>query len=219
MPAEKADSPLLLQPDAQPGYVATPAFLGTHEYDLSLVDDPATQASDRAMPADLLAQGNESSTPAAPPGGIYQLAPDFQPLHNSSPYLVATLTTVAVQFPKSEAPRAVSALSAQIFDQVEDAKVVGLESTAPRNKDLSITSHPAETPANAVLLTTGYHPAADLDVSDGYSFGGTWDQVVPVAIPAAGLVFAFGFRRLLETRFRRSSVLVLPACHGCHEGM
>jgi hypothetical protein len=192
--AEDDAAPAPIQADAQSSNSAVKVVFGnSDEPELSWVDASAAQDRDPATPPALFAQADDSGAGRA--ALAYQLAPEFQPLDDSSPFLVAMLTSIPVQRWKPEASRAESSVSCSTLMQVRGEQVDSMKSPAAGTEESPTTSHAAEAAPDAVLQITADDAAANVDEGDGYTFEVSWHQAPKIAIPVAGLVFAFSFCR------------------------
>jgi hypothetical protein len=193
--AEEPATPVLSSAEAGASYIAASApVFNADEPELSWVDQSTSPDHDSGPPSALLAQADESGAQPTWPVSTYQLVPDFQPLDDSSPFLVPTLRTVAVQSSKPEAPASVSSLSASVIDQTQDENgPTGIEASAgPDNEVLLPATGASHAGPDRLLEPDQENAAVNPQAGDGYIFATPWHPAVSVALPLAGLVFAFG---------------------------
>jgi hypothetical protein len=172
---------------------ATTISFSVDEPDLSWVDESTAPGRDSAALPARFAQADESADAHAVPVSAYRLVPDFQPLDDSSPFLVATLTTVALPSPKPEAPQAVSSFVTSTTEQVQNEPVAGDDSPAARQGELPSTSRAAEATPPVVSEDAANSAPVNLEQGDAAATGVTWHQAAEVAIPVAGFVLALNF--------------------------
>jgi hypothetical protein len=189
--AVDAAAPLPSPAEAESSFTAaTTISFSADEPDLSWVDESTPPGRD--SPA-RFAQADESAGPHAVPVSAYRLAPDFQPLDDSSPFLVATLTTVAVPSPKPEASQAVSSFVTSTTAEVQTDAVAD-DSPAARQEEPPSTSRAAEATLPVVSEDAANSAAVNLEQGDVPAAGVMWHQAAEIAIPVAGFVLALNFR-------------------------
>jgi hypothetical protein len=187
-------------------YVAASAlFVGTDEHDLSWVDDSAPKDRDQTAPPVLLAQADRSAGERTLTITTYQLAPDFQPLDKSSPFLVATLRSVAVQATKSDAPTAVASLSDSPGLQAQSEPTGIWDAPVSPSQEQPMLSRADDAAPDAIPETKADNAVPSAEEADGYLFGGSLHQVLQVAFPVAGAVLALSFYQAQWPREEQSA--------------
>jgi len=182
----------LTQQDGEPGYVtAAVFFVSNDEHDMSWVDDEATTEREKSVPTGLLAQADESDIKASAPDTTLHFVPDFQPLDQSSPFLLATLRTAEVQTPKTEETAAVGLRKDSAVEKTVDQVFVTRPASDGFSEETQSKSHSFVTSPAPVTQFIPDDPAPNPGEEDG-SVESTWLQTAEIAIPFAGFILALG---------------------------
>jgi hypothetical protein len=163
-----------------------------NEHDLSWVDDSDPQGRESATPRALLAQANESDITRAAPVVASQLVPDFQPLEDASPFLLATLKSVAVESTEPSTPSPVATLAASSVEPTQEEHAGSWQSPAMHDEDLPPTSGAAEVAPSSLIEANGETKTIESGFDDSYQLAVSWDWIGRAALPVAGFVGALG---------------------------
>jgi hypothetical protein len=186
-------SQALTQQDAEPGHVtAAVFFVSNDDHDLQWADNEATAEHEKSGPTGLLAQADETSIKASAPDVTFHFVPDFQPIDQSSPFLVATLRSVEGEAPKAVGTPAVGLQKELEVEKTADQAFVNLPASDGFSREPRIESHSLVTLPAQVTQFIPDDPAANPGEEDG-SVESTWLQTAEIAVPFAGFILALRF--------------------------
>jgi hypothetical protein len=197
--AVEAAGPASVRPDAEPNYVtAAVLFVHCDEYDLSWLDNEATSDHERSTPTAPLAQFAQADEPNAKPSSpdkTYHLVPDFQPLDQTSPFLVATVRSVELQAPKPVRTSPADSRDNSAVEKTRNQSSDYASAPVDLKEETPTESRPLATSPLPVTELGTESPAADSGEEEGCALEWTWLQTAQVAVPVAGFILALGFCR------------------------